>query len=192
VKEHIFSLASAAPYFQSRNYEMEEKRDRKEDAHAFEERTWRMRTHINADGQIFIPAEAFQFSIREASAYLSERIPGKGLQTWTKHFASGILVPDDIVLPERRETVGGIWLSLNPQGKRGGGTRVLKCMPVIAQWAGDLRVIVLDDLINDEVLKRTVEHAGAFIGIGQNRPGKGGRSGRFQVVEEVALKQAAE
>jgi hypothetical protein len=195
MKEFIFSLASASPYFQSRNYEMEEKRDRKEDANDFEKRTWRLRTHVNSDGQVIIPAEAFQFSIRDASAYLGERIPGKGQRTWTKHFASGILVPDDIVLPERRETIAGIWLSLNPQGKRGGGSRVQKCMPVIQQWAGDLRVIVLDDLITEEVLRRTVEHAGAFIGIGQNRPQNGGRHGRFQVVEMVAvgpMKMAAE
>lgn len=187
MKEFIFSLASVSAYFQSRNYEMEMKRERKEDAHEFEKRTWRLRAHINGDGQIIIPAEAFQKSIQYASGYLSEKIPGKGQQTWTKHFRSGILVPDDLVLPERRETVNGVWLSLNPQGKVNGGTRVPKCMPVIPQWAGDLRLIVLDDLITDEVLRRTVEHAGAFSGIGQNRPQNGGRHGRFQVVEMVEV-----
>jgi hypothetical protein len=186
MKEYVFSLASGAPYFQSRQYDDEVPHLAKESANDYEKRTWRNRTHVNADGQIIIPAEAIHHSIRDASAYLSEKIPGKGHQTWTKHFRSGIMVPDDLVLPERRETVDGIWLRLNPQGKSGGGTRVAKCLPVIREWAGDVKIVVLDDLITDDVLLRTVQHAGAFIGIGQNRPEKGGRMGRFSVVEWVA------
>lgn len=191
-KEYIVSLASATPYFQSRDYEMEEIRGKKEDASEFERRTWRLRTHINNDGQIIIPAIQFQKSIQGASAYLAEKIPGKGAQTWTKHFLSGILIPDGILLPERRETVDGLWLRMNPQGKTKGGTRVSKCIPMIPQWAGDLRVIVLDDLIHEEVLLRTIQHAGTFTGIGQNRPENGGQNGRYQLVEHVQLKMAAE
>lgn len=94
MKHFICSLASVTPYCQSRNFDMELKRGAKENADEFERKNWRLRTHINDDGQIIIPEDALQFAIREASGYLSERIPGKGAQTWTKHFRSGILVPE--------------------------------------------------------------------------------------------------
>src|SRR4051812_42904482 len=124
MKQYIASLSSVCPYFQSMNYDRDVPRLPKEGHDAFESRTWMYRTHVNDDGQMIIPAEAVQFSIRDGAAYLSEKIPGRGNEKWTKHFASGIMVPDDIVLPERRESVQGQWLYMHANGKRGSGTRV--------------------------------------------------------------------
>jgi hypothetical protein len=198
MKQYIASLAGVSPYFQSRSYDREIERLPKEGPDAYEERTWRHRTHINDDGQIVIPAESIQASIRYGAAYLSEKIPGRGSEKWTKHFASGVLIPDGIVLPERRETVQGQWLHMNANGRAGSGTRVWRCMPFIPRWAGDVTIYVLDDIITDDILKRVIEHAGQFIGIGQNRPQVGGTRGRFQLVElvsaagEIAPRLAAE
>lgn len=193
MKQFVASLASVAPYFQSRNYAMDEKRAPKEGPDDFERRTWRLRTHIDDDGQIIIPADAIQFAIRDAAAYLSERIPGRGVEKWTKHFAAGILIPDAITLPERRENVEGVWLNMHATGRRGSGTRVWRCMPVIRKWAGEITIIVLDDLITEDILRRVVEHSGSFVGIGQNRPQNGGSRGRYQLVEMVGveLREAA-
>jgi hypothetical protein len=52
MKQFVASLASVAPYFQSRNYDMDETRPSKETSADFEKRTWRLRTHINDDGQL--------------------------------------------------------------------------------------------------------------------------------------------
>jgi len=189
MKQFMVSLASVAPYFQSRNYTMDEGAERhpKEGHGDYEKRIWRRRTHTDDDGQIVIPAEAFKMAIRDAAAYLSEKIPGRGRQTWTKHFRSGVLVSDGITLPERFENVEGVWLSLHANGRANGGTRVWRCMPFVRRWAGDITIIVLDDIITEEILRRVVEHSGAFIGIGQNRPQNGGGHGRYQLVEMVAV-----
>ena len=187
MKQYVASLASVGPYFQSRSYEREVPKLPKEGHDAYENRTWVQRTHVNDDGQLIIPAEAFQFSIRDGAAYLSEKIQGRGNEKWTKHFASGIMVPDDVVLPERRETVDGQWLFLDANGKRGSGTRVWRKLPFVRGWAADISIVALDDMITYEILKRVIEHAGQFVGIGQNRPQKGGRRGRYDLTELVEL-----
>lgn len=189
MKVFVASLASVGPYFQSRNYLMEVAKLAKESNDDFEKRTWRHRVHVNEDGQIIIPAQALQHSVQAGAKYLNERIPERGRETWTKHFAAGILIPDAIVLPERRETVEGLWLSMNPQGRAEGGTRVMRCMPFISKWAADVTVYVLDDLIGKDILARVIEHAGSFVGIGQNRPQKGGIRGRYELVELVEIQE---
>jgi hypothetical protein len=188
MKTFVASLASVSPYFQSRAYEAEIEELPKESKNDYEKRTWMYRTHIDEDGQVIIPAAQFQFSIQGGAKYLNERIPGRNRETWTKHFMAGILVPDGIVLPERRETIQGLWLSMNPQGKREGGTRVPRRMPFVSKWAGDLTIHILDDLITEDILRRVIEHAGMFEGIGQNRPARGGSRGRYTLVELVEVK----
>ena len=187
MKQYVASIASVCPYFQSRSYEREYPKPQKEGHDAYESRTWMYRTHVNDDGQLIIPAEAFQFSIRDGAIYLSEKIPGRGNEKWSKHFVSGILIPDDIVLPERRETAQGQWLYLHANGNRTSGRRVWRKLPFIQQWSGDLGIYVLDDLITEDILKRVIQHAGAFIGVGQNRPQNGGRRGRFRLVELIEV-----
>lgn len=187
LREYLATLVSTAPYCQSRNYAQDVEKEPKEGPDAYERRTWRYRTTIDADGQIIISAEALQFAIRDGAAYLSERIPGRGSEKWTKHFASGIMVPRPIVLPERRENVGGVWVHVNANGRSGRGTRVWRCFPTIQKWQGDITIIVLDDLITDEILRRVVEHAGLFIGVGQNRPQNGGTRGRFRLAEMIPI-----
>jgi hypothetical protein len=187
MKTYVASMASVAPYFQSRKYELEVGKLPKESNDEYEKRTWMYRTHVNEDGQIVIPAAQFQFSLQGGAKYLNERIPERNRETWTKHFMAGIMVPDGIVLPERRETIQGLWLAMNPLGRRGGGTRVMRRMPFVNRWAGDLTIHVLDDLITRDILKRVIEHAGMFEGIGQNRPGMGGQRGRFTLTELVEI-----
>jgi hypothetical protein len=191
MKTYIASLASISPYFQSRKYELEVERLPKESPDDYEKRTWMYRTHINDDGQIIMPAAQFQFSFQSGAKYLNERIPGRNRETWTKHFLSGLLIPDAIVLPERRETVKGLWLSMNARGQKGPGPRVMRRMPFVAKWADDLTINVLDDLITDDILRRVIQQAGMFIGVGQNRPEVGGNSGRYHLVELVEMTDRA-
>jgi hypothetical protein len=183
MKIWIATLASASPYYQSRDYSMEVERTDGESHDDFERRTWMLRTHADADGQIYIPADQFQRSIQGAAQYANERIPERGRETWTKHFNAGITVPDPIILPDRRDSVQGTWLRMSPQGRRDGGTRVSKRMPFISSWAGDLTIWVLDPLINEDILSRVITDAGLYVGIGQHRPQMRGGNGRYRLVK---------
>lgn len=191
MQTYIASLASVAPYFQSRKYEMDIPKIGKESGDDYEKRTWSHRTHVDENGQIIIPAAQFKFSIQGGAKYLNERIPGRDRETWTKHFRSGLMIPEGIVLPERQENISGLWLLMSARGSPGPGPRVMRKMPFVAKWAGDLTIHVLDDLITKDVLERVIQHAGMFIGIGQNRPENGGDRGRYALTELVAIATSA-
>lgn len=179
MKTAIATLTSVSPYSQSRHHTTEKLP--KESASDFEKRTWRERMHVNEDGFVFIPPMAFKNCLAEAAKFLQRQIPGKGKSTYTKHFEAGVLVVEPLVLPIKREDVQGEWLFLPSDGKRGSGSRVDKCYPLIASWSGDVTFMILDETITEDVFREHLEEAGKFIGIGRFRPRNNGYYGRFKV-----------
>lgn len=175
----IASLESLSAYSQSRK--KADKEDPKESHDAFEKRTWRERMHVMPDGHVFIPPMAFKFSLETAARFLRLRIPGKGQSEYGKHFKSGVLVMDPLVLPDKADKVDGEWLSLDANGKRGSGSRVDRCMPCIPTWKGEVKYYVLDDVIPNDVFEKVLSEAGNFIGLGRFRPENGGYYGRYKV-----------
>lgn len=183
VKTATAKLVSASPYSQSRHYtvpmlDKESKAD-------FETRTWRERLHVNGEGSVFIPPMSFKNCIAEAAKFLSVTIKGKGKATYTKHFEAGVLVVEPLVLPVKKDDVDGEWLFVPSDGKRGGGSRVDKCFPVIREWTGTVEFLVLDETITKDVFLHHLTEAGKFIGIGRFRPRNNGYYGRFSVAELI-------
>ena len=168
-----------SPYSQSKHI-VSPKAD-KETHEDFEKRTWRERMHVTEDGYVFIPPMAFKNALSESAKFTSTQIPGKGKATYTKHFEAGVLVCDPVVLAIKAEAVPGEWLFVPSDGKRGGGSRVMKCFPVIHEWSGVAIFHVLDDTITGPVFEKTLEEAGSFIGLGRFRPRNNGYYGRFEV-----------
>ena len=183
MKTVIATLKSVSPYSQSRFHNTP--KNEKESSDDYEKRTWIERCHYNKDGTVFIPPMAFKNCISEIAKYLAMQIPGKGKSTYTKHFESGVLVTDPLVLPFKRKDVEGEWLHVPSDGRRGGTKRVLKCFPVFHEWAGDVSYYLLDDTITEDVFKYHLEQAGKFIGIGRFRPRNNGYYGRFEVKEII-------
>lgn len=174
-------LRSISPYSQSRQLFDVPKKDG-ESWDDFERRTWREKCHVNPAGNVVIPPMCFKWALDAASKYRGEKIPGKGAKTWSKKFAAGLLCADPVVLPTRKDDVRGEWISANSDGRRGSGTRVPRCFPMIDSWDGTLTVAILDPEITEPVFRRHMETAGQFIGIGRFRPENGGYLGRFEVV----------
>jgi hypothetical protein len=126
---------------------------------------------------------AFSNVIKEAAKYMSIPIPGKGKSLYTKHFASGIMVTDDLILPIKADDVKGEWLFVPSDGKRGGTTRVEKCFPYIREWEGEVTFYILDDIITEQVFLQALTAAGNIIGIGRFRPSNWGVYGRFEITD---------
>jgi hypothetical protein len=139
--------------------------------------------HVNKDGAVYIPPMAFKNCLAEAAKFLAQQIPGKGKATYTKHLEAGVLITDPVVLPLRKEDVPGEWLFLPSDGKRGSGSRVDKCYPLIEEWEGSIPIYVLDEIVTKDVLLQHLDAAGKFIGIGRFRPRNNGFYGRFRVTE---------
>jgi len=170
-------LKSAAPYSQSKHIVSHKKEGELDDA--FEKRTWRERCHGTTDGHILIPPMQFKWSLATAAKYMSEKIKGKQNMTWTKHFLSGVLVPNELVLDYKVDEIFGEELFVPANGKRGSGSRVMRTFPRIPEWEGDVTYIILDPLITPSIFEKTLVNAGQFIGIGRFRPENGGYYGRY-------------
>lgn len=174
-------LEGISPYSQSKHHVT--KKNERELPKDYEERTWRERMHVNKDGYVFIPPMAFKNCIAEIAKFLGTQIPGKGKSTYTKHFEAGILVTDEVKLPFKKMDVQGEWLFLPSDGKRGSGTRVDKCYPVMPEWKATVIFYILDEIITQDVFRDHLEKAGQFIGIGRFRPRNNGFYGRFRVLK---------
>ena len=174
-------LESISPYSQSKHHVTPKKE--RELPKDYEERTWRERLHVNKDGFVFIPPMAFKNCVAEIAKFLGTQIPGKGKSTYTKHFEAGILVADEVKLPFKKMDVQGEWLFLPSDGKRGSGTRVEKCYPVMPEWKATVIFYILDEIITQDVFRDHLEKAGQFIGIGRFRPRNNGFYGRFRVLK---------
>lgn len=179
MKKAVVKLASASTYGQSRFYEVEKLE--KESVADYEKRTWKNRCHVDDKGMVYIPAMAIKNCMSAAAKYLSLQIPGKGKKTYTKHIESGVMVLENVALNIPIDAVDGMWLFLPSDGRRGGTTRVKKCMPYIKSWQAEVTFLVLDETITEEVFAEILKEAGRFIGLGFFRPSNNGTWGRFEV-----------
>jgi hypothetical protein len=173
-------LESISSYSQSKKIDRDFPRNKDEPWNDYEARVWKEKAHYAEDGRVFIPQFAFKQAIDGASKYLG-KIGGKGNATWTKHFVGGVVVSESIVLPDTRDTITSVWISANANGKRGSGTRVDRCFPVIPKWSGSLKCVILADEITKDAFAQALEFAGSLTGIGRFRPENGGNNGRFVV-----------
>jgi hypothetical protein len=172
-------LKSVSPYSQSKHYDVPLKS--KETKGDYEERTWRERCNVDDSGHIVISPMAFANSLKSAAKYLGMKVPEKKGALYTKYFAAGVLVTEGITLPIKKDDVPGEWLFLPSDGQRGGGKRVMRCFPLIREWAGEVTFYVLDDIITEPIFRQTLDYAGNIIGIGRFRPESQGYYGRFTV-----------
>lgn len=181
-----FDLIGVSPFSQSRP--LAEKKAKDESDEAFEQRVWRDRLHVNAAGQVIVPCMMLKATLAATAQYRSERIAGKGQQTYTKHVLAGLLCLFDLPIigpsgqPLMKDDVEGERLFLNADGKRGGGVRVWRIYPCIPEgWRASAKAYMTDGLVSPAKLEEYAKDAGLMIGFGRFRPRNGGFYGRFRV-----------
>lgn len=177
------TIRGISPYSQSRFHETPKKN--KETHAGYEKRTWRERMHVNKDGNVIIPQMALKNCLSEAAKYTSRKQPGKGNETYTKHFDAGIAMESEVeIIGVKAKNVQSEELFLNADGKPGGGKRVLRTYPRIeAGWEADVTFLILDETVTEDIFMTYLVEAGRFIGIGRHRPRNRGTYGRFEVVK---------
>lgn len=188
MKTYVAELQSKTAYMAGRYYEPEIPTLTKEGKDEYEKRTWRNRIHTDEKGNVLISALAFKNCLAAAAKYLGMQIPGKGKATYTKHFKSGVLVSDPLILPIKKDAVEGTWLFVPADGVTGSGKRVLKCFPTVKSWSGKILIHVLDETVTKDVLETHLQQAGDFIGLGSMRVQNGGICGRFRLVKLTETK----
>ena len=187
MKLAIAALSSLSPYSQSRNYEKEFPRRQRATGVAHEtheewrDRTWREHSHTTDEGEVFIPPMSIKNALSECAKYLGITIPGKGKNTYTKHFEAGVMIAEPILLGIKKKDLESEHLFLPANGRRGDGSRIWKTYPLIRSWTGTVKIHILDETVTKSVLLQHLKEAGNFIGIGRFRPRKNGYYGRFTV-----------
>jgi hypothetical protein len=182
MKIAVCRLESASPYSQSKHYDvLTVPKKEKEDANAYEQRTWRNRAHFDKKGMTYIPGMSFKKSLEAAAKRRGDKIPGKRNATWTKHFLSGIMVLDDMPLGVHVDKVDALPLFVPSDGVSGSGKRVNKIFPIWQEWSGVVTFHILDDEITESAFKAALEDSGKFVGLGFWRAERGGMYGRFSV-----------
>jgi hypothetical protein len=182
MKIAVITIKGISPYSQSKHHETP--MHDKEGPEDYDRRTWREKLHYNKEGEVFIPPMAFKNCLSEIASFLGMKIIGKGNATYTKHFESGILITDPVMLGINMKEVESETLFVPSDGKRGGGKRVYRTFPVIREgWTGKLTVYILDDTITKKVFEIHIKEAGKFKGVGRFRPSNNGFYGRFEVIK---------
>ena len=169
---------------------MASKKPKKKSDGEWEDEIWSQRAHVTDDGQLFIPAMALKKALDAAAEYLSEKIAGKGNSTYSKRFRAGTAILDDMLLvtPQTNEAAKLCdclkeTLFVPSNGQKGGGKRVIKHFPTLKQWYVEATIHVFDEIINPELLREYLSHAGMFIGLLRWRPINGGLYGRFRILD---------
>jgi hypothetical protein len=153
----------------------------------FDERSWKKRCNVDAEGRLVIGADAVHRSLLSAGRWLSMKLVGK--KTYTKRFEAGLvalkptfpisngkstLTPDDC---EKTP------LYVPSDGKKGGSKRVWRIFPVIKPgWQCSPAFIITDEsLLVSGIFEKHIQCAGLHDGMGAMRIGTGGRNGMYTV-----------
>ena len=179
-------LVSATPYSQSRKHDAPRLNSSELDGD-YDMRTWREHLTVDETDTVCIPAMALKQCLDRAAVVLGLKVPGRGKNTYSKHFSSGVILPGNVPLMDKdgkfikKADVKGESILANSDGKRGGAKRVTRWYPTIPVWQADAVFWLLDDIISAEVFRRHLYQGGIFTGIGRFRAQNGGMYGRFRV-----------
>jgi hypothetical protein len=181
----VAKIKGASPLLFGRQIDQEDFPKKAKETHdAYEKRTWRERCHHTSDGKLYVPAFALKRMLENTAKYKGDKIKGQGQKTWTAKFRAGLQVENDMILTGGApafEEVPGMWKSVPSDGKSGGAKRVKRCFPIVQDWSGEVRILLLDPFIQRDVVEDYLRAAGVVNGLGTWRPQNGGNYGRFSV-----------
>lgn len=130
--------------------------------------------YIDSDGRLYQPATHIERALIEAGKKL--KVKGQGKATYSKLFGSMVSVVEFEILHMKPEWEIHKSLVVIPSTKG----RVMRYRPMLKDWVLQF-TLEADDEIAADALKESLEIAGKYVGIGDWRPEKKGKFGKFQV-----------
>lgn len=136
--------------------------------------------YINDAGKLYQPSTHMLGALVEAGK--SQQVVGKMKATYSKIIGYAVQIePFEVEHKKQKWEVFSCLAVIN----RG---RVLIHRPILKEWELDFEVIFDEEQIPASILKEVFDRAGKFAGIGDWRPQKKGRFGKFQVIEFKEVK----
>lgn len=136
--------------------------------------------YVDSEGTIYQPATHIERALIEAGKKI--RVKGQGKATYSKLFGSMVSVEEFELKHLKTDYEIYKALVVIPSTKG----RVMRYRPMFKDWEFEFHIIA-DEEIDGAVIKEALEIAGKYVGIGDWRPEKKGKYGKFQVTlwEEV-------
>ncbi len=132
--------------------------------------------YIDSEGHIYQPATHIDRALIEAGKKI--KVKGQGKATYSKLFGSMVSVEEFEIVHKKPKYEIHKSLVVIPSTKG----RIMRYRPMFKEWALEF-TINAEEEIPQEVIKEAFEIAGKYVGIGDWRPEKKGKFGKFQVVE---------
>ena len=134
------------------------------------------KVYADSEEKIYLPATWFQGCIVEAGKQKKMLGKGSAKATYSKVAGSSVEInPFEILLKEKWEVFS--ILAVNPTTR---GKNVLH-RPMFKKWTVSFEVTFDEEQIEVLVMKEIFDIAGRSVGVGDWRPAKKGRFGKFQV-----------
>jgi len=130
--------------------------------------------YIDMDGNIYQPATHLERALIEAGKKI--RVKGQGKATYSKLFGSMITIPQLDIPHQKTDYEIFKTLVVIPSTKG----RVMRYRPMFKEWILEFD-IEIEEEIDVKAVKEALEIAGKYVGIGDWRPEKKGKFGKFQV-----------
>ena len=132
--------------------------------------------YVDKDGTIYQPATHIDRAMIEAGKKI--KVKGQGKATYSKLFGSMVSVEEFEIVHKKPEYEIHKSLVVIPSTKG----RVMRYRPMFKKWVLEFHM-QSEDEIPAEVIKEALEIAGKYVGIGDWRPEKKGKFGKFQVTK---------
>jgi len=131
--------------------------------------------YMMPDGTVYQPGIHVERMLSESAK--NYKIKGKGKSTYSKIFGSAITVAPDAIPHLIKDWKVNAQNVVIPSTKG----RVMCYRAEFPKWVLEFTIQVLDDQIPLEVVKQVIEYGGIYNGLGDFRPQKKGKFGKFMV-----------
>jgi len=130
--------------------------------------------YVDSEGTIYQPSTHIERALIEAGKKI--KVKGQGKATYSKLFGSMVSLVEFELPHKNPEYEIFKTLVVIPSTKG----RIMRYRPMFKKWKIDFTVEA-DDEIPQTAIKEALEIAGKYVGIGDWRPEKKGKFGKFQV-----------
>ena len=129
----------------------------------------------DTNGKLYQPETHIKGSLVESGK--NQKVVGKGKSTYSKIVGYAVEInPFEIVHKKQKWKPYSV-LAVNPTTKG----RNLLHRPMLEEWELDFQVVFDEEQVPASILKEIFDRAGRTVGLGDWRPAKKGRFGKFQV-----------
>ena len=135
------------------------------------------------NGKPYIPARYFEACLIEAGK--QQKIAGKGKATYSKYIGATVSIEEEAILLKPGNWKPFTISAVNPM-TRG---RMMVTRPKFDKWGCSFTIICEDDDIAIDTMEKILAYGGSFVGVGDWRPDKKGKFGKFRIVRFEADKK---